>query len=260
MPKKHPQRRPCGMFPAGAASRDRIVMPFHVVYRQGVVATNQVFNFVLNGNALGRASTVADSWALFRLKKLRFRIMPVAVTATVGSPPTYVAIGYVTSIPDTNPATFGQVTELTNSTLIAITATNGSIAISDGQTMPSNWVEISGDDLHGPFPWYKSIPGTADATEEAPGQISVAYDAVAPTSYTGTFAIEVEGVVEFKGGVDIVQSGTSLDSELLAKVRADRIERARMVERTKILSILAPPEQNQPAKQADAWIKSFTKV
>jgi hypothetical protein len=78
-------------------------------------------------------------------------------------------------------------------------------------------VNIPRADLAGPLPWYKSLPGTADATEESPGALVFA------GGVTAIIAVEIRGVIEFKTSLN---TGNTPEEVLLRKkIKELRLQR-----------------------------------
>lgn len=196
----------------GGGGKDSIRVPFHFV-NSGVLVAG-VFGLALLPASFSRIAQEADAWAHFRVPKLSFRLLPTS-PVTVAQ-----AAGFIGGVQDTNPSTLQQVTELIPSCVKGV-----------GQTTPTNWVHVSKQELAGCFPWYKSIAGTADATEESPGTVSIV------GTGTETFIIEFKGVFEFKTGVNI--SNTPAALKMRALVRQERIDSMRRVEREALLKILS---------------------
>jgi len=191
---------------------DGAVIPFHISLSGSLAAG--LFSFNVNPSAINRLLIEADAWAHFRVRSLSFRMLPTSpITAAH-------AAGYVGGIQDTPPATYLQVSELIPSTVKGV-----------GQTVPTPWVRVGRADLAGPFPWYKTIPGTADATEEAPGSIIVI------GTGTEAYNLELKGKFEFKTSVN--SGNTPLSAELRARIREERINAYRVKERDILLKILA---------------------
>ncbi len=193
------------------------VVPFHNFvtgsFLSGATAVNVRPNDV--GISATRLAVVADSYAHFRVRSLRFRLHP-QTTITAAQ-----AMGYVGGVQDTVPTTMSQIGELIPSSLLGVRA-----------TIPSSWVNVPKGDLVGPLPWYKAIPGGADTTEEQPGYISIA------GTGTETFLFEIAGVFEFK--VPISTANTPAEAELLRQLRAAKRERIELTERDTLLRILSP--------------------
>lgn len=195
--------------------------PFHTVIQGALVAG--VSGILLSPNATlsPRALVEADGWAHFRIRRFRFRILPNdTITAAL-------AVGYVGGVQDASPGTLLQVSELLPSAVRGIQ-----------QTVPSRWVAPTRSELSGPLPWYKTIPGTADATEEAPGALALT------GSTTSPFTIEVEGAFEFK--TSVASGNTPRMLELYSQIRDERASQVKAAERGRLLSILSPAPPTQP--------------
>jgi len=196
-------------------SKDSTVMPFHTYISVALVAG--VTNITANPNGLGnggRLLTEADGWAHFRIRKLKFRLHPGS-TRTGNQ-----AVGFVGGIQDTPPATVSAVVDVIPSVILGTNA-----------TAPTEWIEVPQVDLSGPLPWYKGIAGTADSTEEAPGQILICGTA------TDGFTLEIRGSVEFK--VSLSTANTPAAAAARAVVREERIRIEREKFRDSILGAMS---------------------
>lgn len=195
---------------------DSETCPFHVVTLLTLSAGGA---YAANLNPTTMASTrlaaEADNWAHFRMRSLKFRIFPQSATP---APPC--SVGFVGGVQDTAPATLGTVGELLPSAFM-----------SGAQSVPSDWVSVRKNELAGPLPWYKTIPGTADATEEAPGVI------VAGGTANGLIYLEMRGVVEFK--TSVAPANTPAEVAMRAKLRAERVARVKQAEKEKLLAVLS---------------------
>lgn len=163
---------------------DTSVVDFHIIGTLSLSAGVNTLQVSPSGfNSLStRFGNMADGWGHFRVRRLRFRLLPsLAATANI------VVMGYVGGIEDTTPATVATVGELMASTSMQAGAC---------QTVPSNWVNVPRVELAGPFPWYKAINGAATTTEEAPGLICFA------GTGTQTFYFEFYVTFEFKVALD----------------------------------------------------------
>jgi hypothetical protein len=196
----------------GGGGKDSCLMPFHFAQFGQFVGGLAAFN--ITPAVFPRVALEADVWAHFRIRKLAFRLMPTS-PSTVAQ-----AAGFVGGAQDSNPSTFAQVAELLPSCVKGV-----------GQTIPSNWVHPSRSELAGPFPWYKTVAGSADVTEEIPGALVIVG--------TGTedYSVEFKGVFEFKTGVN--SANTPLELKLRALVRRERVENMQRLEREAILKILS---------------------
>lgn len=198
---------------AGGKSGDSCIMPFHFI-NTTALSGGGILTFILSPNASvsPRALIEADTWAHFRVRSFSFRIHP---SGTLGP----LVAGFQGGIQDTLPATIAQVSELLPSTVLGTAA-----------TVPSEWVRVSKEELAGPLPWYKTIPGTADATEESPGIVCLSGGA------SEALVLEMRGTFEFKTAV------SALNTPMFANMRMRlREERARVTfasERDLLLKIL----------------------
>jgi len=161
-----------------------------------------------------RLPVMADAYAHFRWKNFRMRMHPTVRSANQ-------AFGFVGGVQDASPSTIAQVGELLSSQ-----------AFATGQTTPSKWVVPTTDELRGPLPWYKSVAGGADSTEEQPGLIVVA------GTTTDTFLLEFVGEIQFK--VAVATGNTPEQLLLQRRLHSIRVEQARELDRTQILRVLAP--------------------
>lgn len=205
------------------ARGDSCLVPFHTLSTSPLTAGSLAVLLAPVAFISPRALTEADAWAHFRVPRLRFRLHPGTLNALNQ------AAGYVGGVQDAPPATIAQVMELLPSVYLA-----------DELTIPTNWVRVSQTDLSGPFPWYKTLAGAADVTEEAPGQI------VFGGTGTDVVTIEFEGVFEFKTAV--AAGNTPLSLKLREQLRQERLAGERSRERTTLLQILgSTTPQGKPA-------------
>jgi len=161
----------------------------------------------------GRMLAEADAWAHFRLLSLSFRLQNADNTATLMS------AGWCGGAQDTLPNTAVAVMELLPS-----------VYYSGLYTRPSDWVQVRKEDLAGPLPWYKTINGTADVTEETPGFL-VLFGTVSKV-----YALEYRALVEFKTAVST--GNTPMQIRLTEIVRREKLLAAREKERDGLLRIL----------------------
>lgn len=205
------------------ASKDTSMFPFHGIVAVALTAGNYSQSLSPQGltNAgLSRVVVEADNWAHFRVRSFRFRVHHGAITGDL-------AVGYVGGVQDTAPATKGTLMELLSSVYHGSTYTE-----------PSKWVKCSASELAGPLPWYKSIPGTADSTEEAPGVF------VASGTGTDTIVVELEGVLEFK--TSVAPANTPAQLKLLEQLRLERQRVANDAARTRVIGLLSPTAGKSP--------------
>lgn len=192
---------------------DSTTMSFHQV----ITGTLTAGAVAIAGNPTGiggRILVEADAWAHFRWRSLHFRLCRIGTVTSAQ------IAGWTGGIQDTAVGTLAQAAEILPSVVLQGTA-----------TVPTKWVKVRRDDLNGPFPWYKAIPGSADPTEEAPGNFFV--------TGTGTdgYYIEFKGVVQFKVGV--AAGNTPEELALRKRLREIRIERERAFARENITRVFS---------------------
>ncbi len=195
---------------------DQCVFPFHKFVRASM--TGGAFQILVSPNNVltPRGLAEADAWADFRVRQLMFRLHPAAsVTDDT-------AVGYIGQVPDTVPATVDQIGELLASTILG-----------GDTTQPTEWVRPSKSELAGCFPWYKTIPGAADPTEEQPGVICLAGNT------TTLFILEVRGAFEFKGAVATANTPAMVNAR--ARIHQERVISALRKERDVLLKVLGNP-------------------
>ncbi len=198
---------------------DGCLFPFHTQFSSVLVSGANAQPFAPTNTITPRGSTEADSWAHFRVRSLKFRLHPNGKT---------LAVGFCGGVQDTPPGTIAAVMELLPSAYITSSTT----------TLPG-WTKVPAKDLAGPLPWYKTVAGSADATEEAPGFLCVA------GTGTDTFELELMGVLEFKTAV--ATANTPLQSHLRALLHKDRVDREIQRERALLLKILGNQTPTIPA-------------
>jgi len=178
---------------------DGMCMPFHYVLNASTAANVYGFAMQPSTNFGTRILAEADAWTLFRMKSLKFRLLPAGTNNF--------AACYVPGVQDTPPATLAQVVEL-----------ESAVYLSAPQTSPTNWSSVGKADLQGAIPWYHSIPGGPTSVEEAPGTFVVACSAA-----VAAFFLEIRGVIEFKGAAAIGNTPMAL-----AAIRTLREEQRRL--------------------------------
>ncbi len=195
--------------------RDKCFVPFHIIISSGL--TTGTASFLLQPSATwgSRVLAAADEWAHFRVKSLKFRAHRTSsITATQ-------VVGFVGGVQDTPPATSTDIAQLLPSVILTTTT-----------TVPTEWCSVSPSELAGPFPWYKSVAGAADATEESPG-----YMCVAGTG-SEVYFIEARGVFEFK--TSVATANTPAELALMLAKRSQREAEARSRARQQLLRVLDP--------------------
>jgi hypothetical protein len=206
----------------GGKQKESVATEFHFIVQQAMVAG--VLNFPVSPSGFAsqstRAAAMADEYAHFRVNRLRFRLHPSSTGNAAA-----MAAGYVGGVQDTPPATIGAVMELIPATYLSMT--NSAYATA---TTPSDWVQVPQKDLRGPFPWYKALNGTSDATEEAPGLIVIA------GSTTNIVVLEARVELEFKTAVAPANTPLAIQARLVA--RSEKLSRAMLAERQVLSRIL----------------------
>lgn len=200
---------------------DSETLPFHTYFNIALVGGSTTITVSPNVTLSQRMTTEADAWAHFRVRSLAFRLHPVTRTGDQ-------LVGFVGGIQDTIPTTRSQVGELIPSTVLGLLA-----------TMPTEWVHPSKSEIAGPFPWYKALPGTADPTEESPGQICVV------GTGTDSFTLEIRGVFEFK--TSVATANTPLAVAARASIREERV-RAQIANERRILSKILTSSVSGPTQ------------
>ncbi len=202
----------------GVNSRDGTTVPFH----QLVTATftsGAYANLFNPTNLSSRVLQEADAWAHFRLLHLKMRLHPSSRTSNQ-------VLGWVGGVQDTPPATPTAIAELIPSAIMA-----------SGATVPTEWISVPQADCRGPFPWYKSLLGTADPTEESPGAIVIA------GTGSEAFTLELRGALEFKTAVSPVN--TPAAARLREELRFAHLSVLRERARLRLLSSLSPTVPSQ---------------
>jgi hypothetical protein len=198
-------------------------MDFHAIYSASLVSGQ--FQGQLSPSGLAgvapRFLAEADGYGYFRFDNFKARLHPIS---SAGTP---LAVGFC-GVQDTLPGTIAQVGELIDSTFLSI-----------NNTQPSDWVVCNKATLSGMFPWYKSVNGTFDTTEECPGFI------VITGTTTQAFVLEIRFRATFKSPVATGNTPEELD---LVRARfALRLKRAADEEKRKVVLALAPPLGPAPA-------------
>lgn len=194
---------------------DSGLFPFHNLIRSNFTSGSYPITISPNSTLTPRGLVEADTWAYFRVKSLAFRLHPTQTAADSDA-----AAGYLGDIPDNFPGAINQLMEVIPSCFLGGDA-----------TVPTEWVHVRKSELQGAFPWYRTIPSSADPTEEAPGIITVAGNAAE------AFNLEVRGVFEFKTA--LATSNTPDAVNLRIKAHQERVALAREKERGLLLKLLA---------------------
>ena len=186
------------------------------------------------GSFLTRLLAAADEFAHYRVRRLSFRLLPDATITT-----TYTA-GYVGGVQDTLPSTTGSILELDASVRFG-----GLLGSVPTQTVPSEWIKVDPKELSGALPWYKSVRGSADVTEEAPGVL------VFGGAGSAAIFMEVRALYEFKAPV--APANTPLTLELRSKLRQEIAREAAGRKRDELLRLLSSNSVGSVRTQAPAF-------
>lgn len=199
----------------GRNGTDSCRIPFHLYNRQAIAGG--VLSIVATPAAMSpRAAVEADAWAHFRIASLKFRLHPTGGITNDQS------AGFVGGIQDTPPTTIAQVSELLPS-----------VVLGGDTTTPTEWCSVPKSDLAGPLPWYKSVAGTTDPTEESPGALIVV------GTGTDVFGLEYKGVFEFK--TSVATANTPMQRKLHAQLREERVAGELARQRELLLRLLSSP-------------------
>ncbi len=204
---------------ARAKTGDSCVTPFHVYVSSSVSGNTAAFSLSPSGLAgwSTRLTSLADSFTKFRFRSCKFRLRSLGVEQ---------AAAYVAGVQDSNAF----------ASIIAAMEATTACAVFTTQSVPSEWVNIPRVDLMGALPWYKSIAGLADQTEEAPGQILIR-----STNATDIYRLEIKGVIEFAGSIP--PANTPMEVQLLRQLGQERRNAVIARERASMLKVLSsgPP-------------------
>jgi hypothetical protein len=178
-------------------------------------------NLALNPAVTSRLAAIGDTYEFYRLKALKFRLHPNGTQTSVAG------AAWQAGVIDTAPATVAQLAEGVNNTLLGSRA-----------TVPSAWCQVPRKDLAGAFPWYKSVQGTPDVSEEIVGYIFLT------GTTTEAYNLEVRGVMEFKQA--IAPANTPMEIELRSRLRMERQQAQAAKEREALMKVLTPLPSVRP--------------
>lgn len=207
-------------------------VPFHnfIPVSANATTTSSQVNLSPNSSISPRALAIADAWAHFRMRNFMFRVLPSPVIADADTESMVIDVGVMGGIQDSIPLAGVSIRELIPST-----------HLNSGMSVPTQWVNVPKPDLRGPLEWYKTIPGTADPTEEAPGLLVYSMTGTGSVAYT--ILIEVRGVFEFKTAV--ATGATPLMRELLSRLHEEKERVVREREKNQVLRTLAFADQTK---------------
>ncbi len=183
-------------------SKDQIVkIPFKFLSTFSL--SGGVGSVPLQPVSFSRVLEIADAYDLYRFVRLRYRLRsPATSFGTQGA-------AYYPGVTDTTPTTLVQLGENMHS-----------VFVMSGETVPSNWHTVPRQALSGMLPWYKTIAGSLDTSEEQQGTLYIV------GTGTETVYLELEGLVEVKAPASI------------ANTPAARRERAQRLAKERLLSVL----------------------
>ncbi len=180
-------------------------------------ASNQVaINVSPNTNFSVRLGQAADQFGLFRVNKLKFRLLPYSGMLGDGS------LAWIAGVTDTKP-----------STNISNLECMHSVPMATNQSVPSRWINVPTSDLRGYQPWYKTIPGSPDTAQEIPGVLNFC-----SANAAGVLSFEWYAQIELK---DPIATGSTPEEVMLSRRLAEiRAKRVLDRERNKLLLTLSP--------------------
>jgi hypothetical protein len=188
-------------------------VPFHILFTQVLTAGSG--NLALTPALLGtRLGVIGDGFEEYRLTALKYRLHPGGAAVKGGD--CQVASFYPGIVDSTSSLTATAVSEVVYSTIMGARATT-----------PSAWGVVPRAVLSGPFPWYKTIASTLDASEETQGYMLIAGNG------SDSYQLEAAGVMEFKGS-----SATANTPMALVDIRRRQRER--------LLQVIAGQEPSSP--------------
>jgi hypothetical protein len=149
-------------------------VPFHHVVSAALSSGSANVAIRPSSGNLGAASAMYTAFDLYRLRKLRFRLLPN------------------TSMGTAQVAGFYPEAVVTNPTIANGSDCIDSCYVNNDMTVPSRWVNVPAVRIKGQVDWYKSQPDAGDIDLEDAGNICVS------GTTTETYYLEVEGLWEFK--------------------------------------------------------------
>ncbi len=184
-----------------------VKLPFsYLIY--GQFASGGLTTLPLYPTSFPRVLEVADAFEQYRVTRLRYRLHPISVANQRA-----IAVAYYPGITDNPPA---AVTDIAENTLRAV--------LGVAATVPTKWVSVPTSVLQGCFPWYKTVPGSSDSSEEIVGNLYAR-----GAGLSDYYGLEVEGMFEFKGPANTGATPMA------------RVQAARQRQRERLLSLLSTP-------------------
>lgn len=131
----------------------------------------------INPAAFPQAAQLADTYAMYRVTKLRYRFH----VSDLGSPPALTTAVYIPGVTDNAPASSAIIM------LIPYAA-----FLDRGAVLPGRWASVPRAVLSSYLPWLKTIVGSPDPAEETQGNVYLRGGS------TDTYSFEMEATFEFK--------------------------------------------------------------
>ncbi len=187
-----------------------VTCPFRYFNTLNLTAGTVVLQF--NPGFLGTSIvSVSDGYSLFRIKKLKFRILALTTAASAA---------FLPSVPNTLPAT-----NATNMEGVASIFHAGPV-----ETVFSPWVSVPAAVFSGPLPWYHTRPGTFDVTEVYPCVLNIL------GTGTNSLYVDIEGTFQFKD--PLTTNSTPMIDQLRRQIRDEEARILLEKERNRLLKIL----------------------
>lgn len=177
---------------------------------QNVNCSSGVAQLLVSPANFPTAFAIADSYEMYRVTAMKYRIHPGSVVFT--GP---VGVSYIPGVVDNAPNTIAGISELDNHAILT-----------NRQTTPTQWVKVARKNLTSYGTWFKTIVGTPDTDVEIQGVLFFV------GTSTDVIAFEIELVFEFK---DITSTSFT------PQVRRQRMILAEKEHLLKVLSYPAAP-------------------
>lgn len=162
----------------------------------------------INPASFPQAAQIADTYAMYRVVKLRYRLHRTTTTSS-----TQVAV-YVPGVTDNPPLTVSVAALVAHAAILPLTA-----------TVPTPWKNVPSNVLKSYMPWFKTILGSPDPAEETQGNIFLR------GITSDQYGIEIDAIFAFREPI----------STSVTPMERGKIECAREKERIlRVLGTLAP--------------------
>jgi hypothetical protein len=164
-----------GKSSGGSFVKDVHVEDFTSVATVSLAAGVNTLSVSPNISLSTRLADIGDTYSLYRVRKLKFRLRRVG---TIGG--AYQAACFVIGVTDSKPSNIPEARACLHCSLVSAV-----------ETVPSNWVNVPPRALEGMQPWYKTVAGTPDVGQEVMGVIQLV------GTLTESISVEVCGRFEF---------------------------------------------------------------